>query len=563
MIDLRDRIARAFGLRHQDRESVVRAMLDRHHDYQSRVGYWLQLGLATGIATLGLVLGSTGVVIGAMLISPLMGPLVELGMGLAIGSPILATRAFTRTSGSVAVVLGSAAVMTLLMPYQEVTGEIAARTAPTVLDLLVAVFCALAAVFTTVRSSSDTTAAAAGTAIGIALVPPLCVGGFGLGTGLFRVAGGALLLFTANLSAILLVAVGCFLLLRFDKVAVHALEHDMLEAGTGPSGKLGRWLHAFFGARYSRLLRVLLPLVMAAAVFVPLRQALSELTWEVRVRTQLRELLQSIPEAQGAIRSVTSVEHHTVAIRLVIVGSPQDGAKLEEALKLKAAALAGVEPFVEVTAIPRAAVLIERPEPRLPVAPPPPPPLPLATRLGAVKSELASAVRDSWPQDSAGPLLRASLSVQQDGTPTLDIVHLGPPLGPSGERLLASLLQAKLNVQLEVRERALPTEEAEASAQAGLSWLPSLVRALDGLREDGTLHVCVLTPAPAGSRQERADMDRVAGLVHSLVATAQPGRASVTLADRWSVRLSTAACPKEEAADGGTATAGQPAAPAR
>jgi uncharacterized membrane protein len=60
--------------------------------------------------------------------------------------------------------------MTVALPFHEVTSEIAARTSPTLLDLLLAVFCALMATYTTIRQTADTTAAAAGTAIGIALV---------------------------------------------------------------------------------------------------------------------------------------------------------------------------------------------------------------------------------------------------------------------------------------------------------------------------------------------------------------------------------------------------------
>jgi len=183
------RAATALGVDESARTETVVAMLQNNR--RRAPGYWIQLTLAMGIATLGLVLGSTAVVIGAMLVSPLMGPIIELGMGFAVGSSFLVLRAAIRVVWSVVIVVGGAALLTLALPFHEVTGEIAARTAPTALDLLVAVFCALTAAYTTVRPASDTTAAAAGTAIGIALVPPLCVIGFGLGTGSVSIAGGA------------------------------------------------------------------------------------------------------------------------------------------------------------------------------------------------------------------------------------------------------------------------------------------------------------------------------------------------------------------------------------
>ena len=163
VVYLQDRIAAAFGIYPVDREATVRAMLDRSG--RAPAGYWLQLLLAMGIASLGLVLGSTAVVIGAMLISPLMNPIVELGMGLAIGSPFLVLRSSARTGASIVVVVTSAALLTLALPFTEVTSEIAARTSPTALDLLVATLCAIAAAYTSVRPGSDTTSTAAGTAI--------------------------------------------------------------------------------------------------------------------------------------------------------------------------------------------------------------------------------------------------------------------------------------------------------------------------------------------------------------------------------------------------------------
>src|SRR5688572_13521671 len=85
-----DRLGALLGCEPSAREGVVQAML--HRNPREATGYWLQLVVAVGIATLGLVLGSTAVVIAAMLVAPLMGPIVGLGMGLAVGSPFLVLR---------------------------------------------------------------------------------------------------------------------------------------------------------------------------------------------------------------------------------------------------------------------------------------------------------------------------------------------------------------------------------------------------------------------------------------------------------------------------------------
>src|SRR5688572_13990747 len=155
-------------------------MLERNAN--EATSYWLQLVVSIGIATLGLVLGSAAVIIAAMLVAPLMGPIIALAMGLATGTPFLVLRSLGRILLSVIVAVGGAALITVLLPFHELNGEIAARTYPTVLDLLTAGFCALAGVYASLRPGSDTAATAAGTSIGISLVPPLCASGFGLGT---------------------------------------------------------------------------------------------------------------------------------------------------------------------------------------------------------------------------------------------------------------------------------------------------------------------------------------------------------------------------------------------
>lgn len=79
------RIAGRFGVSARQREEALRGLMTRAPS--EATGYWLQLVLSMCIATFGLVLNSSGVVIGAMLIAPLMSPIVALAMGLTVGSP--------------------------------------------------------------------------------------------------------------------------------------------------------------------------------------------------------------------------------------------------------------------------------------------------------------------------------------------------------------------------------------------------------------------------------------------------------------------------------------------
>src|SRR5689334_20594661 len=134
IIRLQDSLVRLLGNASEGRAPLVAGMLRR--DAREAASYWLQLVVSIGIATLGLVVGSTAVVIGAMLVAPLMGPIVGLAMGLAAGSPFLVLRSAGRIGLSVLVAVGGAAAITLLLPFHEVNGEIAARASPTVLDLI-------------------------------------------------------------------------------------------------------------------------------------------------------------------------------------------------------------------------------------------------------------------------------------------------------------------------------------------------------------------------------------------------------------------------------------------
>jgi hypothetical protein len=142
---LQDRLAGLLGTTVDARPPLVLAMLNRNPT--EATSYWLQLVVSVGIATLGLVVGSTSVVIGAMLVAPPMGSIVGLAMGLSTGSPFQVLRSAARIVLSVLVAIAGAASITFLLPFHELNAEIAARTSPTVLDLITAAFCALAGVY--------------------------------------------------------------------------------------------------------------------------------------------------------------------------------------------------------------------------------------------------------------------------------------------------------------------------------------------------------------------------------------------------------------------------------
>ena len=159
------------------------------------------VSMSAGIAILGLLLSSPAVVIGAMLLSPLMDPIMGVGFSLAIGDyRWLRHSARSLAIGALFAILFTALVV-FMSPLQTVTSEIAARTRPNLFDLVVAIFSAIAGGYAIIRGREGTIV---GVAIATALMPPLAVVGFGLATLNGTVFWGALFLFFTNLTAIAL-----------------------------------------------------------------------------------------------------------------------------------------------------------------------------------------------------------------------------------------------------------------------------------------------------------------------------------------------------------------------
>ncbi|WP_299324029.1 DUF389 domain-containing protein [Parasphingopyxis sp.] len=159
--------------------------------------------MSAGIAILGMLLSSPAVVIGAMLLSPLMGPILGIGFALAVGDfRWLRDAGRALGLGTILAIL-FCAIIVAMSPLQTITSEIAARTRPNLFDLGVALFSALAGAYAMIRGRDGTIV---GVAIATALMPPLAAIGFGLATFNWAVFGGASFLFFTNLTTIALTA---------------------------------------------------------------------------------------------------------------------------------------------------------------------------------------------------------------------------------------------------------------------------------------------------------------------------------------------------------------------
>lgn len=178
--------------------------------------YLVLMVLSTMLATVGLYLNSASVIIGAMLLAPLMTPIVSLSMGILRGNIDLFKNSIWKIVSGVLIALLSSALITFLFPHKPITNEMLARLNPTLLDLAVAIISGIAAAYS--KSFREIIQSLAGVAIAVALVPPLAVAGIGIGRLDFYFFYQAYLLFSTNLVGIVIAAIFTFRVLGYSAV---------------------------------------------------------------------------------------------------------------------------------------------------------------------------------------------------------------------------------------------------------------------------------------------------------------------------------------------------------
>ncbi len=305
----------------------------------TQLNYWLELFFSIGIATLGLIINSPAVVIGAMLISPLMGPIIASGLAIELGDFYLGLKAVTTVLLSILVSVSLAAALTWMLPFHTPTPEILSRVQPTILDLGVAILSGMAGAVVICRGGSGGgVSALPGVAVAVALMPPLAVVGFGVGIGWdWAIVRGGGLLFLTNLVAIILSSFLVFFSVRMDAPSVRAqinewaqeqerherfyelIERTPIRKLLGQVGSLPR--------------RLLVLVIFLAMVSLPLQQALSRLREETRIRRiVLQELHRTIP-ADATFREDIEFAPDVVRVRVAAV-LPQ-GFPLDERRRLQ------------------------------------------------------------------------------------------------------------------------------------------------------------------------------------------------------------------------------------
>jgi hypothetical protein len=293
-----------------------------------------------------------------------------------------------------------------------------------------------------------------------------------------------------------------------------------------------------------------MPLALLGAVYLPLREALTRVTWEVRVRTAIQGMLDALP--QSTVRSSVSVDHGSVAVRLVTVGRTDEAEKLKRELQEKIAAVAGVAPKVDVVAVPDANALQEvAASVKATTAP-----IEVVHRepdIVPFRRKLTASIAGAWP-DPSGPLLAWRLQFPESRPILLEVVHLGPELGAAGADLLGRALSQEIGAEVTVRDLAISPEPIIAEPDGGLEWLPNAERALAWLDEVDGLHGCVEVPSMPEGKPSK-ELEAVAATLRSLPAF-QKNLLRIQEGVRWRAIVSTSPCaPAEDVQADGEAPA--------
>ncbi|MCK4319179.1 TIGR00341 family protein [Candidatus Micrarchaeota archaeon] len=198
-------------LSEEDKQTVHAEVEEGAHP---NIDYYILVAMAAVIAAIGILTDNAVSVIGAMVIAPLMGPLISFALASVKGDiRLFRISLFAEFKGAL-LVIAIAFIIAYFMPISELTAEILLRTKPTLLDLAIAFASGLVAAYAFVRKLNKTLP---GIAISVSILPPLCVVGIGLGMKLpLEITIGALLLFISNVIAINLAAFMIFWIFSFS-----------------------------------------------------------------------------------------------------------------------------------------------------------------------------------------------------------------------------------------------------------------------------------------------------------------------------------------------------------
>ena len=298
------------ALGREDRKAIVERV---ESGAEGGMDFLVMMALSSGLASLGLLEDSTAVVIGAMLVAPLMGPLIGAGLALAQGNLALYRKSTMVALLGLLIGFCVSVGMGLLNPGFEPSLEVEARGSPDILDLGVAILSGFVAAYALGRPGVANTLA--GVAIAAALVPPLCVVGIGLTNDQPGVAANSAVLLLTNLVAIVLSVAGTFLFLGVR--------------GASSGEQVSGWVRRAIVIMFMVTIVLLLPLI-SNVVEQKRRGQVRPLTYPVAAHVQeaVQEYLDSVPDVTLITIARVSVEPaSSVSVLLATAGNLPVGLK--------------------------------------------------------------------------------------------------------------------------------------------------------------------------------------------------------------------------------------------
>ena len=299
---------------HASQEQYATLFTNLREESRLSQNFMVLLVLATMIATFGLFINSSSVIIGAMLLAPLMQPIVSLSMGVLRQDEALQINGAKTIAIGVFSVIVTAALIALFIPIERLTSEMAGRLSPTILDLFVAIVSGAAAAYA--KSNEKILGSLAGVAIAVALVPPIAVAGIGLGWGDWSMFSTAFLLFITNLVGIVLAAAFTFAMLGFSPL-------HLAKKG------IATWL------------------VIVALVAIPLYASFSKMEEDIHIQKTLANLAFNVGEHDVKLTHIELVHRAKIdEIRCEVISSGI--LSKEEKTRLKEAILKSIDKIAEV-----------------------------------------------------------------------------------------------------------------------------------------------------------------------------------------------------------------------
>jgi len=284
-------------------QAYVRIRRDARPD----TDFYVLIGLAAGIAGLGLLADSAAVVIGAMLVAPLMSPIAGTGLSMVLGDTRFLRLAFGAVLRGALLALLMGFLVGLLPLQEPMTSQVLARTQPTLLDVAVALLSGMAVAYALCRS--EATAALPGVAIAAALVPPLAASGISLANGYFQEFGGALLLFLTNFVAIAVASAFVYLVLGFKPSSAQKER----QAVRSRSARIGLVLLIFVTVIVAYTTYLLAQSSAAEARIQELADAgVSEITKAQLVEIEIGELSDDVLQLDITVTSAEDIPHQQV-----------------------------------------------------------------------------------------------------------------------------------------------------------------------------------------------------------------------------------------------------------